>query len=100
MRSSVVWRCRLDAEPATARFRAADEFANRSEIHPCRTAWEHACIAPNGDVHLGEFFGPVIGNLAEERLDAMWNGAVARSERQRSIRGRLCGAGPVTCLGG
>jgi MoaA/NifB/PqqE/SkfB family radical SAM enzyme len=94
----VVWRCRLEGEPATARFLAADEFANRSTIHPCRTAWEHACVAPNGDVYLGEFFGPVIGNLAEEGLAAMWNGPVARSERQRAMRGRVCGAGPVICV--
>lgn len=96
--SPVVWRCRLGEEPETARFLAADEFANRSAIHPCRTPWEHACIAPSGDVHFGEFFGPVIGNLAEEDLREMWNSAVAQGERRRAIQGRLCGAGPVTCV--
>ncbi|MFT3768792.1 MAG: SPASM domain-containing protein [Minicystis sp.] len=94
----VVWRCRLEAEPETARFLEADEHANRSHIHPCLGPWDHACIAPNGDVYLGEFFGPVIGNLAEESLAGMWNGPVAQSERRRAMRGRPCGAGPVTCM--
>jgi glycosidase/MoaA/NifB/PqqE/SkfB family radical SAM enzyme len=95
----VVWRCRLDAEPATARFLAADEFANRSEIHPCRAAWEHACISPNGAVQLGDFFGPVLGNLAEKTLVDLWNGPVAQAERRRAQQGRVCGVGPVTCVG-
>ncbi|APR80497.1 Neopullulanase [Minicystis rosea] len=94
----VVWRCRLASEPETARFLAADEHANRSVIHPCRGPWDHACIAANGDVSLGDFFGPVIGNLADESLVAMWNGTVAQSERRRAMRGRPCGTGPVTCM--
>jgi glycosidase/MoaA/NifB/PqqE/SkfB family radical SAM enzyme len=94
----VIWRCRLDAEPTMRAFLAADEHANRSTIHPCRAAWEHACVAPNGDVHLGDFFGPVLGNLAEEALATMWNGEIARAERLRAQKSRLCGAGPVTCV--
>lgn len=91
-----VWRCKLDGD--AARFLAADEFANRSEIHPCRAPWEHACIEPNGDVKMGDFFGAVLGNLAESPLDLVWNGPVARSERVRSQTTRLCGSGPVTCV--
>lgn len=93
----VIWRCRLDAEPDAARFLAADEFANRSHIHPCRAAWDHACIGPDGDVRFAEFFGPVVGNLAEKPLAEMWRGPVAEAERRRAIGGRLCGPGPVTC---
>lgn len=95
----VVWRCRLDAEPETARFLHAEEHLRRIDVHPCRATWEHASVSPSGDVHLGDFLGPVIGNLAESRLVEMWNGPAAQAERQRAIRGRLCGAGPVTCLG-
>lgn len=94
----VVWRCRLDEDHEAARSLAADEFAKRSHLHPCRASWEHACIAPNGDVFLADFFGPVIGNLAEGSLVSMWNSRAAQSARQRAIRGRLCGGGPVTCL--
>lgn len=98
--SPVIWRCRLSEDPVAASFLIADQFANRSHIHPCRAAWEHACIAANGDVLFGEFFGPVIGNLGEESLASMWNSHVAQSGRQRAIRGRLCGGGPVTCVPG
>jgi glycosidase/MoaA/NifB/PqqE/SkfB family radical SAM enzyme len=94
----VIWRCRLTEEPDAARFLAADEFANRSHIHPCRAAWDHACIGPDGDVRFAEFFGPVIGNLAEQTLMEMWRGPVAEAERRRAIGGRLCGLGPVVCV--
>jgi MoaA/NifB/PqqE/SkfB family radical SAM enzyme len=92
------WRCRLEASPEHAEFLAADEFANRTEIHPCRVAWEHVCVAANGDVRLGDLFGPLLGNLAEQDLTAIWNGPAVRAERRRAIRGRACGAGPVMCL--
>ncbi|HEY3447761.1 MAG TPA: SPASM domain-containing protein [Myxococcales bacterium] len=90
-----LWRCRLDAE--AQRFLEDDEFANRSKIRPCRTAWEHVCISPNGDVRLGDLFGVVLGNLAEASLPEIWNGPVASSERMRSIHERPCGHGPVVC---
>jgi glycosidase/MoaA/NifB/PqqE/SkfB family radical SAM enzyme len=92
-----VWRCRLEEEPEVRAFLGADEYANRSEIHPCRVPWEHACIEPDGDVKMGEFFGPVLGNLAEEELSAMWRGKRAQEAREAAIRGRLCGRGPVVC---
>jgi len=93
-----VWRCKLHESPAMASFLEADQFANRSEIHPCRTPWEQACIEPNGDVHVESFHGPVLGNIMAESLATLWNGTVARSERVRSRRERLCGGGPITCL--
>jgi MoaA/NifB/PqqE/SkfB family radical SAM enzyme len=95
----LVWRCKLGEQPEAAAFLAADEYANRSEIHPCRVPWEHVCIEPNGDVRMGDFFGPVLGTLAEAPLSSLWNGPVARAERRRSMPPRLCGAGPVTCVG-
>src|SRR5439155_4615219 len=48
-----VWRCRIDDDDGMRTFLGADEFVNRSEIHPCRVAWETACIEPNGDVRIG-----------------------------------------------
>ena len=91
-----VWRCRLDDE--TRAFLAADEHANRAEIHPCRTPWETACIEPNGDVRVRDFFGPIVGNVTSTALASMWNAPDAIELRARSIRERLCGQGPVTCL--
>ena len=93
-----VWRCRIADDDAMRAFLAADEFANRSDIHPCRAAWETACIEPNGDVRIGDFFGAALGNVAFDSLDELWTGAVARSERTRAQTTRLCGAGPVTCI--
>jgi MoaA/NifB/PqqE/SkfB family radical SAM enzyme len=92
-----VWRCRLD--DVTRAFLAADEHANRGEIHPCRTAWETACVEPNGDVRVMDFFGPIVGNVTVTSMVDLWNGAEARAARQRAKLSRLCGpAGPVTCV--
>jgi glycosidase/MoaA/NifB/PqqE/SkfB family radical SAM enzyme len=95
----VIWRCTLNENPDAAAFVAADEYANRSEIHPCRAPWEVACIEPNGDVRLGHFFGPILGNVSTGSLDDVWNSPVARDARAASHAARLCGlSGPVACL--
>jgi MoaA/NifB/PqqE/SkfB family radical SAM enzyme len=96
------FRCKLPEDPALEEAWRADEFANRSEIHPCRVPWEHACVEPNGDIKMGDFFGAVLGSLADEPLSSIWNGPRALAERQRSLLARLCGAAgagvsPVTC---
>jgi glycosidase/MoaA/NifB/PqqE/SkfB family radical SAM enzyme len=92
-----VWRCRLDAE--TSAFLAADEHANRSEIHPCRTPWETVCVEPNGDIRVNEFFGEILGNVTSAPLSQLWNGPAAIEARERMKLSRLCGpSGPVTCL--
>jgi MoaA/NifB/PqqE/SkfB family radical SAM enzyme len=91
-----LWRCALG--PEETRFLADDEHANRSVIHPCRVPWEVACIEPNGDVRLGDFFGPVLGNVADASLAELWNQPPARSERARARAARICGAGPVVCV--
>jgi glycosidase/MoaA/NifB/PqqE/SkfB family radical SAM enzyme len=95
-----VWRCKLAEDSRAAELLRADEFANRSEIHPCRATYDHACIEPNGDVKMATFFGPVIGSLAEEPLSSVWNGPGAAGERMRARASRLCGEGPVTCVDG
>lgn len=90
------FRCRIDDE--TRAFLEADEFANRGEIHPCRTPWDTACIEPNGDVRALDFFGPVLGNVTRTPLAELWNGAEAAGARLRSRAARICGAGPVVCV--
>jgi MoaA/NifB/PqqE/SkfB family radical SAM enzyme len=88
-------RCHLGED---AELLEADEYANRSEIHPCRAPWEVACVEPDGDARIVDFFGPVIGNIAEAPLGEIWNAPEARTERARSHRARICGlAGPVVC---
>ena len=89
-----VWRCRLAANPAARQFLGADELANRSRIDPCRAPWEHACIEPNGDVHLADFWAPVVGNVLAAPLAAVWSCPAARAERQRTMAERPCGERP------
>lgn len=92
-----IWRCRLDDE--TRAFLEADEFANRSEIHPCRAAWDTICVEPNGDVRVLDFFGPIVGNVRQAPLAELWNAPDAVASRERARLSRLCGpSGPVTCL--
>lgn len=90
------FRCRLDDEERA--FLAADEFANRGAIHPCRAAWDTVFVEPNGDVRMTDFFGPMLGNVTESPLVALWSGPEAAACRERSRLERICGAGPVTCL--
>jgi glycosidase/MoaA/NifB/PqqE/SkfB family radical SAM enzyme len=92
-----VWRCRLEADEAAAAFLRADEYANRATIHPCRAPWDLACVEPNGDVHAGDFFAPVLGNVMEAPLLSLWNGEVARVQRLAAMQRWVCKGGPVSC---
>jgi MoaA/NifB/PqqE/SkfB family radical SAM enzyme len=92
-----VWRCRLDDE--TRAFLAADEHANRGEIHPCRTPWETLCVEPNGDLRVTDFFGPIVGNVTTTPMRELWNAPAAIEARERAKLSRICGPdGPVTCV--
>lgn len=82
--------------PAQAATHAADEFANRWHINPCATPWETACIEPSGEVRLGDFFGPILGRLADTTMVELWNAPAARTLREQSRRERVCQR--VTCL--
>ena len=93
-----IWRCRLDTDASGKTFLEADGFANRTFVHPCRGPWEIACIEANGDVHMGHFFGPVLGNLAENSLTSLWNTPLAIHEREQAMASRPCKNGPVTCI--
>jgi glycosidase/MoaA/NifB/PqqE/SkfB family radical SAM enzyme len=90
-----VWRCALD-DRARA-FLEADAFANGTEIHPCRAAWERACVFPNGDVAVDDFLLPVVGNVLQAPLVELWNGAGARSIRAQAAARWICGGKP-TCV--
>ncbi len=95
---SKVWRCRLNVDEPARSFLEADEYANRCEIHPCRTPWETVCVEPNGDVRAQDFYGPILGNITTSKLAVLWNEPAARDIRQCAIRERLCGEGAVVCL--
>ncbi|MBK9260159.1 MAG: radical SAM protein [Polyangiaceae bacterium] len=92
-----IWRCRLEGDPAGRMFLEADGFANRAVIHSCRAPWEIACIEANGDVRMGHFFGPMLGNVVEAPLMTLWNGPAAVDARRAAMASRLCKEGPVIC---
>lgn len=93
-----IWRCQLDQDEMGKTFLEADGFANGTMIHPCRSAWEIACIEANGDVRLGHFYGPALGNVAEKPLRVLWNVVMAQEAREQAMAARPCKKGPVTCL--
>ncbi len=76
--------CENDSETLRA-FRAADDFANRTEFHPCRAAWEQACIDPDGTVHPVDYFHPALGNLQDTPFLEVWSSPVAQRLRARAL---------------
>jgi glycosidase/MoaA/NifB/PqqE/SkfB family radical SAM enzyme len=87
--------CEDDAE--TRAFLEADAFANRTEIHACREAWERVCVFPNGDVALEDFLTPVIGNVLQSPLETIFRSEDARRIRSAARERWICG-GRLTCL--
>ncbi|MFO0643176.1 MAG: alpha-amylase family glycosyl hydrolase [Polyangiaceae bacterium] len=86
------------ATDAQASFLRDDAFANRFEdFHPCRAAWEIACVEPDGQVRLGDFFGPVLGRVGPTSIASLWSSPVAREHRERVVAVRPCGRGPRAC---
>ncbi|MEO6773428.1 MAG: alpha-amylase family glycosyl hydrolase [Kofleriaceae bacterium] len=77
--------CTCAGDPATVAFRAADDFANRATFRPCRAAWEQIAIDPDGSVHAVDYAGPVLGNLLDASLLALWNTPPAQALRDRAI---------------
>ncbi|MBL8624387.1 MAG: radical SAM protein [Myxococcales bacterium] len=73
------------ADPAAARFRAADDFANRARFRPCRAAWEQAAIDPDGTVRLVDYAGPALGNLLDAPLLELWNRPAAITARLAAL---------------
>jgi MoaA/NifB/PqqE/SkfB family radical SAM enzyme len=96
-RQVVPYACLVKNDAWLGEHLRGDEFANRSEIDPCRAQWEQACIDPNGDVRIGDFYNLVIGNVMEKSLEEIWGGMEARAQRERWIEGRPCGTGGAAC---
>ena len=76
--------CVCSGDPAVRAFRAADDFANRTTFRPCRAAWEQAAIDPDGKVHAIDYAGPVLGNLLDAPMLALWNAPPILSLRERA----------------
>lgn len=94
-----VWRCRLEDDAEMRELLRSDEHANRTTIHPCRAPWDTASIEPNGDVRVSDFFGAILGNVAEAPLSELWRGPLAVEARRAHAARRLCGpTGPVVCV--
>ncbi len=78
--------CTCERDDAALRaFRTADDFANRTQFHPCRAAWEQACIDPDGTVHPVDYFHPALGNLQDTPFLEIWNSPVAHRLRSRAL---------------
>ncbi len=79
------------ADPATraraAAFRAADDFAHRATLAPCRSAWEQAFVDADGTVRAVDHAGPVLGSLLDAPLLALWNAPPALALRSRALAG-------------
>jgi len=72
-------------DDAAARFRAADDFANRATFRPCRVAWEQAAIDPDGTVRVGDYAGAALGNLLDAPFLQLWNAAPCQRAREAAI---------------
>ncbi|MCB9562341.1 MAG: hypothetical protein H6708_18200 [Kofleriaceae bacterium] len=68
-----------------AAFRAADDFAHRARLAPCRAAWDQAFVDPDGTVRAIDHAGPVLGHLLDAPLLSLWNAAPAQALRARAI---------------
>ena len=80
--------CQARSDPALAAFRRADDFANRAAFHPCRAAWEQACVDPDGRVHPVDYHHEPVGSLLEQDLYEIWDGAPMRRLRAAAL-GRI-----------
>ncbi len=84
-KSGVVLVDHLNPDPEAASFRKADNFANRACFHPRMSAWEQACVDPDGTVRLIDYHHPPIGNLSESSFFDLWNSEVAQRVRRRAL---------------
>jgi glycosidase/MoaA/NifB/PqqE/SkfB family radical SAM enzyme len=79
---------------ALSEFRTADDFANRTCFHPCRAAWEQACIDPDGTVHPVSYGHPPLGSLADASLFELWHGEAMQRLRTEAL-GRIDAIDPT-----
>ena len=87
--------CVCSGDAAALAFRAADDFANRFDYRPCRATWEQAAIDPDGNLHLVDYAGPILGNLLDTPILDLWNTPAATSARAAALAAgvRPCGRG-------
>jgi MoaA/NifB/PqqE/SkfB family radical SAM enzyme len=83
--SRVVLVDHLNPDPDAPSFRKADNYANRACFHPQMSAWEQACVDPDGSVHLVDYHQPAVGNLCESAFFDIWNGELAQRARRRLL---------------
>lgn len=56
----------------------------------CAAVWDNLNVLPNGDVVLcNDLPDLVVGNMAKQSFDEVWNGETARSFRRRLLKGSL-----------
>ncbi|MBL8918009.1 MAG: radical SAM protein [Myxococcaceae bacterium] len=92
-----VWKCRPPVmSEDDAAFSAADDFANRCDINPCRAPWEVVCVEPDGAVKPGDFHQPAVGSLLDADLLSLWNATPLLRRRAYSAAHRRC-EGMPTC---
>ncbi|MDP1823970.1 MAG: radical SAM protein [Archangium sp.] len=90
-RAHDVWKCVPSImDGPSARFSAADDFANRLDINPCRGPWEVVCIEPDGDLKPQDFHQPAVGNLLQHDLISLWNAPGFVGRRRHALSRRRC----------
>ena len=77
--------CACSGDPAAVAFRAADDFANRAELAPCRAPWEQAAVDPDGTLRAVDHAQPGLGRLGEADFLALWNAAPAQRLRGQAL---------------
>ena len=77
--------CACSDDEAARAFRAADDFANRAHLAPCRMPWEQACIDPDGTVRAVDHAQPALGSLLRADLLTLWNGPAVQRLRAEAL---------------
>ena len=89
MRSVTTSACdTATAWDASLAFRAADDFANRATLRPCRASRGQVAIDPDGTVHAIDYAGAPLGNLLDAPLLALWNSAPMLALREHALARR------------
>ena len=92
-----VFKCRMDDQPAMARFSLLDDLVNRMEINACRLPYELACVEPNGDLKPVSWYHPVAGNVLAQPVSQIWNNHHLVGIRKAAAAKRLCRDSEPTC---
>ncbi|UCD85143.1 MAG: SPASM domain-containing protein, partial [Deltaproteobacteria bacterium] len=66
-----------------------DKRIKRIGRPPCRFPWDNLYVFPNGNIRFCCYSSPILGNLDNQTLEAIWNGNKARKVRQIIANGKL-----------